>query len=218
MPGPVGTSFFCFRSGLIKRPIESPTPGSNAPMNDGCHNSSQPNANAVAAFNAWTAAGFPASKLVLGLPSYGYVSNSQASSLRSRSSPRALHPKRRRSLDDASPSTTVKITGEYGSSTIQFRDLVRQGALARVSPATTSSPAVYDATGGFTRYWDACSSTPWLHSTSVRQIVAFDDPESLRMKAEFARNVGMLGVNMFDVHGDTEDCELIQAVRQGLAL
>lgn len=190
----------------------SSTPGSNAPMNDGCHNSSQPGANAVAAYEAWTSAGFPASKLVLGLPSYGYVSDSEASDLRSRST-KALKFRRLRSLDDGSeePGTTIKIIGEDGSSTVQFRELLRQGALVR------TSASAYDAAGGFTRHWDTCTSTPWLRSEPVKQIITYDDPESLYMKAEFAKKVGMLGVNMFDIHGDTDEWDLIQAVRRGLA-
>src|ERR1700742_4037717 len=63
----------------------SQSPGPNAPMYDACHNSTRPTANAVSAFNAWTAAGFPASKLVLGLPSYGYISKSFATTLQTRS-------------------------------------------------------------------------------------------------------------------------------------
>jgi chitinase len=197
--------------------LASPTPGSNAPLNDGCKNSSQPGANAVAAYDAWMFGGFPPSKLILGLPSYGYVSDSDAANLRSRSPSRALKHGRRRSLDGSSgePPSTVKVTGEDGSSTVQFRDLVWQGALVRANSENTS-PAVYYAAGGYTRYWDACSSTPWLRSTSAKQIITFDDPESLHMKAEFAKKVGMLGVNMFDVHGDTDEWDLIRAVRLGL--
>ena len=41
-----------------------------------CGTSSQPAYSAEAAFSQWTAAKFPASKLLLGLPLYGYVLNS----------------------------------------------------------------------------------------------------------------------------------------------
>lgn len=36
------------------------------------------------------------------------------------------------------------------------------------------------------------------------------------MKAAFAARVGMLGVNLFDVHGDSAEWDLIHAVRRGL--
>jgi len=47
--------------------------GPNAPLYDGCKNSTQPDANAAQTHNVWTKAGFPVNKLVLGVPSYGYI-------------------------------------------------------------------------------------------------------------------------------------------------
>ncbi|EJF62190.1 glycoside hydrolase family 18 protein [Dichomitus squalens LYAD-421 SS1] len=59
----------------------SSTPGPNAPLGNLCGNSSLPQYSAQAALAQWTAAGFPASKLVLGLPLYGYVSQSTKTTL-----------------------------------------------------------------------------------------------------------------------------------------
>lgn len=59
----------------------SSTPGPNAPLGNLCGNSRQPQASAQAAFSQWTKAGFPANKLLLGLPLYGYVSKSTATTL-----------------------------------------------------------------------------------------------------------------------------------------
>jgi chitinase len=38
------------------------------------------------------------------------------------------------------------------------------------------------------------------------------------MKAAFAKGAGLKGVNMFDVHGDTKDWTLTDAIRAGLGL
>ena len=95
------------------------------------------------------------------------------------------------------------------------------------SPGSVASPpstpnvftaASFDGAGGFTRHWDVCSSTPFLRSEFAEQIITFDDPESLGLKAAWAREAGMLGVNMFDVHGDTDDWDLIDALRMGLGI
>ena len=59
---------------LVSR-ILTVLPGNN------CGTSKQPGANATAAFAAWTKAGWPASKLFLGLPLYGYVSRSTKTTL-----------------------------------------------------------------------------------------------------------------------------------------
>jgi chitinase len=44
--------------------------GPNAPLDDSC--SSTPEGSAMSAVKAWTAAGFPASQIVLGVASYGH--------------------------------------------------------------------------------------------------------------------------------------------------
>ncbi|KAG8956634.1 hypothetical protein FRC04_000112 [Tulasnella sp. 424] len=172
----------------------SSTPGPNAPLSDGCKNSSQPLANAVAAVKSWTNAGMPASKLTLGVPSYAYISKSTATRLTGRSS--------------------VTVKNDDGGTTdgqVQFNSLISQGALQKKNGA-------YIGAGGFTRYWDSCSSTPFLRSSAAGQVITYDDPESLKLKAQFAKEAGIKGVNMFDVHGDTASWELIDAVRSGLGI
>ncbi|KDR83621.1 hypothetical protein GALMADRAFT_235912 [Galerina marginata CBS 339.88] len=182
----------------------SSSPGPNAPFYDGCGNSTQPEASAVGSFNAWTAAGFPARKLVLGLPSYGYISSSSAKSLKTRS--KQPSKKQRHSL---------KVVNEDGGSDgqVQFRDLIIQGALL-----STNDTIRYASSGGFVRLWDSCSSTPYLRSSSSNQIITYDGPISLGMKAAFAKAVGMLGVNIFDIHGDTDDGDLMNGVRKSMGL
>ncbi|KAF5388225.1 hypothetical protein D9615_000516 [Tricholomella constricta] len=194
----------------------SPNPGPNAPLYDGCQNSTQPEANAVAAYNKWTSAGFPASQLVLGLPTYGYISSSDATSLRQRRSP--SRQSRKGGSNQFDP--VVKVVGEDGQSEGQvlFRELVRQGALVQTQPTDVNNSAYFDGAGGFERHWDSCSSTPYLRSASTHQIVAYDDPESLGKKAAFAKETGLLGVNLFDTHGDTDQWDLTVTVRKALGV
>ena len=117
---------------------------------------------------------------------------------------------------------------------VQFRELLRQGALKYIPDSDTSDmdynrrgPLLFAGktinnyfTGynGFTRYWDQCSGTPFLRSEAARQVISYDDPQSLEIKATFARQAGLLGVNMFDVHGDTDHWDLIDGLRRGLGL
>jgi len=62
-------------------------PGPNAPLADLCGNSTQPTASAAAGVKQWSAAGMPRSKILLGVPSYGYVSKSSSTRLKGRSTP-----------------------------------------------------------------------------------------------------------------------------------
>lgn len=102
---------------------------------------------------------------------------------------------------------------------IQFNQLVSEGALQLMS-ANKSSPwnSTFTASGGFTRYWDNCSSTPFLQSSQEDQVITYDDPESLYLKAAFVAGAGMRGVNLFDVSGDTGSSDLINSLRYGLGL
>jgi chitinase len=172
-------------------------PGPNAPLSDACHNSQQPSQNAESAFATWREAGFPASKLVLGVPSYGYISKSNATRLTEREN--------------------VKVTSDGDQ--IQFRNLVSEGALQLVSAnRSTLWNATYISSGGFKRYWDECSDTPFLQSSAEDEVITYDDPESLYIKAAFVRNAGMRGVNLFDLSGDTDASDLINSLRYGLGL
>lgn len=76
----------------------------------------------------------------------------------------------------------------------------------------------FEGVGGFTRHWDPCSSTPFLRSQFAEQIITFDDPQSLGLKAALVKEAGILGVNIFDVHGDTEDWDLVDSIRKGLGI
>ncbi|KAL1674520.1 glycoside hydrolase superfamily [Schizophyllum commune] len=64
-------------------------PGPNAPLGNLCGTSAHPEASAQAAVKQWTGAGFPASKLMLGVPYYGYVSQSSDTTLTGSFAPKA---------------------------------------------------------------------------------------------------------------------------------
>jgi chitinase len=184
LPSP---SFTLHHTTLARQP-----PGPNAPLSDGCGNSSQPSQNAVGAYNAWTSAGFPPSKIVLGVPAYGYIVQSNTRSLSARSPSRAY--------------------SEDGSGQIQFQSLIDQGLLTQ-DPDGSFRPS---ESSGFIRGWDNCSATPFLRSDWAGQVIPYDDTESLGIKAAWVKNMNMAGVNLFDVHGDTPQQHLTHALRANL--
>ncbi|EIW71982.1 hypothetical protein TREMEDRAFT_66653 [Tremella mesenterica DSM 1558] len=185
----------------------SSTPGANAPLSDACGNSSQPLANAYAAVSSWTQAGMPANKITLGVPAYGYLQKSEATGLKDRRSQMGFgRPDKK--------ASHVTIYNDNGGSTdgqVMFESLISQGALALDS-------GEYVGSGGFTRYWDSCSSTPWLKSTKSGQIMTYDDPQSMSLKGQFATQAGLRGCNVFSMDGDWtgNGWPLTDAVRSGL--
>ncbi|KAL5487819.1 hypothetical protein ACEPAI_5927 [Sanghuangporus weigelae] len=257
----------------------SNNPGPNAPLDNGCHDSSQPQYNARAAISAWTNAKFPANRLMLGVPFYGYLNPSDATHLQHKK--RSLV--RRQDSGNASASTTaapvappavsvlpvtavpvpvpvpiqvpvgsivgnvtaivsnatstaggtkaaaqgppgtvVLLSGDgtTNSGQIQFASIVSQHALTPVrnvsSTGAVSDQTSFVAAGGFTRFWDSCSSTPFLSSPYSNQVVTYDDTESLGLKAQFAQTSHILGTAVWDLSGDTPQWDLLNALRRGL--
>lgn len=144
----------------------------------------------MSAYNTWTSAGFPPSKIVLGVPAYGYIVDSNDATLSARSPFRAY--------------------SEDGSGQIQFRSLITQGLLAEHPDGS------FQGSGGFIRQWDNCSATPFLYSHEAGQVIPYDDNESLGIKAAWVKQVRMAGVNLFDAHGDTSQHHLTNALRAAL--
>ncbi|KXN90766.1 Chitinase A1 [Leucoagaricus sp. SymC.cos] len=175
----------------------SDPPGPNAPLENRCGTSTQPDANARAAFVQWTKAGMPASKLLLGLPLYGYVSRSSANKLSGSFVPTpgdppfssGAHP-RRPPFRLATPGTGITPAGDLSrlwGQQISFNQLLSSGALHKKSDGT------YDGANGYTMGWDDCSDTPFLFNPSRTTVVTYDDTWSLFDKAKFAKEAGMGG-------------------------
>ncbi|KAF7315065.1 Glycoside hydrolase family 18 protein [Mycena indigotica] len=205
----------------------SPAPGPNAPLSDACGTSSQPNYSAQAAFTQWTAAKFPANKLLLGLPLYGYVLNSSKTVLTgsfvepeefSTSATVKVNPMRganRRPvtvrppiISEVKADATANLQSWWGQQ-IPFSSLVSSGAL------TKSSNGTYSGANGFTEGWDDCSDTPYLFNTSQKTVVSYDDTYSLADKAALAKSNGMAGCFTWSLDQD-DGVTLQNVIRKAL--
>ncbi|KAL0952638.1 hypothetical protein HGRIS_006884 [Hohenbuehelia grisea] len=140
----------------------SSSPGPNAPLGNLCGTSTQPQASAQAALSQWTKAGFPAGKLLLGLPLYGYVSQSTKTKLTG-----SFAPSDDMLLLEDAPSTdgkserqflngahfrakeqqaTIEANGDLSgwfNQQIPFSSIVASGALVKKSDGTYGEGAGY---------------------------------------------------------------------------
>ncbi|WVN86481.1 uncharacterized protein L203_101645 [Cryptococcus depauperatus CBS 7841] len=190
----------------------SSSPGPNAPLSDGCSNATQPLVNAYAAVSSWTSAGMPANQITLGVPAYGYLQQSNATSLlQRRHLPVRSH--RRAFRSKRADVNVVNASGGTTDGQVMWHSLIDQGVL-------TLQDEGYTGAGGFTRYWDECSSTPWLKSESSGQIITYDDPQSMNLKGQLAAQAGLRGCNIFSIDGDYTGYSwpLTDAVRSGMGI
>lgn len=209
----------------------SSNPGPNAPLADLCGNSTQPQANAAAGVKQWAAAGMPRNKILMGIPSYGYINTSGKTKLRQRSlkdemlairdatphaprtAPQSDVPSGKVGRYDArylsKRATLTADDGSTGSGQINFKTLIKQGALKK------GSSGLFEAGNGFTKYWDNCSNTPFL--TNGQLVVTYDDTSSIWDKGSFAKQAGIAGLSMWSIDGDTQNSDLVNAAIAGMA-
>jgi len=55
---------------------------------------------------------------------------------------------------------------------------------------------------GFTRYWDASASAPYLYNAQTEQFVSYDDPESLALKCAYVQHMHLGGVMFWEYSAD----------------
>lgn len=211
----------------------SSTPGPNAPLGNLCGTSKQPQASAQAALAQWKAAKFPASQLLLGLPLYGYVSQSTKTALTGSLMPsddmvllqnierpgdhgghflNGAHPvsKKQPNQNNEAGLAPANLQSWWGQQ-IPFSAIVKSGALVKKSDGT------YGEGGGFTMGWDNCSDTPYLFNVGQKTVVTYDDTWSLTDKAKFAKQSGMAGCFTWSLDQD-DGLTLHNAIRKALGL
>lgn len=63
------------------------------------------------------------------------------------------------------------------------------------------------------RRWHEEAQVPWLHDPATGLFVSYDDAESLRIKRDFARGLGLGGVMIWEMSSDDASSTLLDAVQ-----
>ena len=66
------------------------------------------------------------------------------------------------------------------------------------------------------RYWHEQAKVPYMWNPQTRVFITYDDPESLRAKAEYARDKKLGGVMFWELEHDDEQSSLLNALHEGL--
>lgn len=136
--------------------------------------------------NAWKAAGVPATKLLIGLPFYGYGWRQVASD-----------------------------NHGYGQEGLPIRgDRPYRFIQSLISPAAQPPGAAFPAAPSAVVYRDPVSQAPWLFDGS--SFWTYDDPVSIQSKASYAAREQLGGFMVWELSGDTADAVLLTAAHAAL--
>jgi len=170
--------------------------GPNSPLNDSCAPAAQQTGSASSAVKLWTAAGFSAKQLVLGVPSYGHgysislaaavLNNTLASYPSFNTNSFVLGD----SWDAAGPDACG--ISQPPSGDFNFWGLISGGYLTE--NGTVAS--------GMTGIYDECSQTPYVYNPNTQVMVAYDNAESFSAKGNFITQEGLAGFALWEMGGD----------------
>jgi chitinase len=66
------------------------------------------------------------------------------------------------------------------------------------------------------RFWHEQAKVPWMWNPQTRVFVSYDDPQSLRAKAQYARDNKLGGVMFWELEHDDDQSSLLNALHEGL--
>ncbi|GAA5880704.1 hypothetical protein JCM16303_004318 [Sporobolomyces ruberrimus] len=169
------------------------------------------------AVTLWTSRGFPAERILLGIPAYA-VSFTTASSTLATSEIGSYKsqiyqewtkqtPMGASGDSNAAYTDQCGVTGSGYSGQWQYNELISEGILSEDGSKGMK---------GYERIYDQCSETPFLFNSGTKEMIVYDDARSAGMKAAYARSEGLGGVMIFDTRGFT-GTDVIPAIRQNLS-
>jgi len=186
--------------------------GPNSPLNDNCAPVIGQHGSAQLAVTAWTEAGMPQDRIVLGVPMYGrsyHVQKSVAFSSKSNTTlapyppyGQGNKPKGDRWNGDGELDVCGVFQPPGGS--YAFWSLVESDFLN--ADGTPKRGILY-------RY-DECSNTPYIYNTTSEIMIAYDDARSFAAKGDFIKVNGLKGFAAWESAGDFRNL-LLDAIING---
>ncbi|KAI8872645.1 chitinase [Ramicandelaber brevisporus] len=151
-------------------------------------------ASVVQAVNDWLRAGWPASKLVLGVPLYGRSVTTTVDMSKDLTNQYVSKMTKMPQGDseDGPPNDKCAGPGAGLSGVWNWKYMRSKGHLS--GPTTAGA--------GWVRSVDPITKTPWLFNPSTKTYISYDDPESLANKVAYADKMGLRGMMTWELHGD----------------
>ncbi|KAF9111025.1 hypothetical protein BGX27_005486 [Mortierella sp. AM989] len=161
----------------------------------------------VQSVNAWTAAGWPSSKLVVGTAFYGTsftaTVNMNTQNPITQYVPHTGSALMKREDGNMTANACAVALADVEGSTWRWKDI-----RANVLTGGPTTPAA-----GWTRHWDPESQTPWVFRASDKKFISYDDVQSLSVKVNYVKQQNLRGVMMWEISHDYNQ-ELINTLNQ----
>lgn len=170
--------------------------GPNSPLEDSCAPGADQTGSATSAVQLWTAAGFSAKQIVLGVPGYGHgysISPSTAvenSVLALFPSFNTNNPITGDSWDAAGPDACG--INQPASGDFNFWGLIDAGFLKEDGSVAS----------GMISTFNNCSQTPYVFNPNTQIIVAYDNAQSFTAKGNFIKQTGLAGFALWEMGSD----------------
>ncbi|GJJ11377.1 hypothetical protein Clacol_005609 [Clathrus columnatus] len=184
--------------------------GPNAPLNDTCAAPANQQGSAVSGVRAWTEAGIPPHKIVLGVASYGHSFSvtPQNAIQNGKLVPYPSFSASNQPAGDAwddQPGTDVCGNFEGAGGNFDFWGLIAGGFLtAEGKPAS-----------GIYYRFDDCSQTAYVYNPKTQVQVSFDDMRSAEAKGRYITETRLRGFSTWEAGGDSKDL-LLDAILNGI--
>lgn len=148
-------------------------------------------------------AGIPSERIYLGVPFYGYTHKTKKDITHKtglnapldRSIPQIQGDRYDEYAADPCPGSRPTYSGEF-----QWRSIEESGA-------------AYNASGWAT-YWDQRTRTAFAYNENNHQFITFDNPTSLRLKAQFVKENTLGGVFLWSLEMDDSGNSLLSALQE----
>ncbi|GAA6004810.1 hypothetical protein JCM11491_002240 [Sporobolomyces phaffii] len=189
----------------------SPITGPNSPLRT-CKSDS----SVQDAVKLWTSRGFPAERILLGIPAYAVSFTTTSSTLAkstigsyssqiyqdwTKTTPMGASGDSNAAYTDQCGATSRGYSGQW-----QYNELISEGVLSADGSKGLK---------GYERIWDSCSETPFLFNSETRGMIVYDDAKSAGLKAAYALSEKLGGVMIFDTRGFT-GTDVLPSIRQSL--
>ncbi|KAF6763139.1 endochitinase [Ephemerocybe angulata] len=177
--------------------------GPSSPLDDSCAPSGAKLGSAVSSVAAWSNAGIPNNKLVLGVGAYGHSYDISSAVALSRTNSSSLNsypsytPNSRSLGDRWDGDSGVDVCGvmQAPGGVYTYWGLIEEGFLKSDGSAGE----------GIALRYDDCSETPFAYNATSQVYVSYENPRSFAAKGDFIHSNGLAGFAMWEAGGDYHD-------------